>query len=242
MRLVALWAGRLLAGLLGLFLSGCALLDLLFPTVVAGSGFVVDPAGYILTNEHVVHGAERIEVFLGEEGYPGELVAADAERDLALVRIASGGLGLVSAPLGDSDKVELLEHVVAMGYPEPGFGRDLTVSEGQITSIRTNLPGREGRATFQTDAAIYHGSSGGPLFNLKGEVIGVNFAGLEGSEFYYAIPIAEAIPLLKLIPAFREEEMGRRTEPLTPGEIVARYRAAVAYIEVELARRFGPLR
>jgi len=240
MRLAALWAGRLLAGLLGLFLGGCALLDLFFPTVVAGSGFVVDPAGYILTNEHVVHGAARIEVFLGEEGYPAELVAADPERDLALVRIAA--TELIAAPLGDSAKVELLEHVVAMGYPEPGFGRDLTVAEGQITSIRTNLPGREGRATFQTDAAIYHGSSGGPLFNLKGEVIGVNYARLEGSEFYYAIPINEAIPLLRLVPGFRPEEMGSQLEVLTPGEIVSRYRAAVAYIEVELARRFGPLR
>jgi S1-C subfamily serine protease len=240
MRLAALWAGRLLAGLLGLFLGGCALLDLFFPTVVAGSGFVVDPAGYILTNEHVVHGAARIEVFLGEEDYPAELVAADSERDLALVRIAA--TELTAAPLGDSAKVELLEHVVAMGYPEPGFGRDLTVAEGQITSIRTNLPGREGKATFQTDAAIYHGSSGGPLFNLKGEVIGVNYARLEGSEFYYAIPINEAIPLLRLVPGFRPEEMGSQLEVLTPGEIVSRYRAAVAYIEVELARRFGPLR
>lgn len=237
MRLVALWAGRLFAGLLGLLLGGCALLDLLFPTVVAGSGFVVDPAGYILTNEHVVHDAERIKVFLGDSGYPGELVAADSERDLALVKVVAAGL--TSVLFGDSREVELLEHVVAMGYPEPGFGRDLTVSEGQITSIRTNLPGREGRETFQTDAAIYHGSSGGPLFNLKGEVIGVNYAGLEGSEFYYAIPINEAIPLLRLIPTFREEEMGRQTELLTPGEIVSRYRAAIAYLEVEVGRGWG---
>jgi S1-C subfamily serine protease len=211
-------------------LPGCSLLDLLFPTRVAGSGFIVSSTGCILTNEHVVHEARSIKVFIGERDYDAELVKADEANDLALLKIAAADLPQVF--LGNSRQVQLLEHVVAMGYPEPGFGRDLTVSEGQITSIRTNVPGREGKETFQTDAAIYHGSSGGPLFNLKGEVSGVNYAGIEGSEFYFSIPINDAISLLQLVPGFRPEEMGSQTETLTPTEIVSRYRATVVYIEV----------
>ncbi|MCR4404344.1 MAG: S1C family serine protease [Candidatus Acetothermia bacterium] len=234
-------AGGLILALLCLsLLPGCYLLDLLFPPKAAGSGFIVDSAGYILTNEHVVHGALAIEVFLGERAYSAEVLAADEQEDLALLKIPAAGLPVVF--LADSTKVELLEHVVAMGFPEPGFGRDLTVAEGQITSIRTNVPGREGKETFQTDAAIYHGSSGGPLFNLKGEVLGVNYAGLEGSEFYFAIPINDAIPLLERVPGFHREEMGRQTEILTPAEIVARYRAAVVYIEATIDQSLSPFR
>lgn len=215
-------------------LPGCSLLDLLFPAKVAGSGLIVSSAGYLLTNEHVIRRARSIRVFVGERDYEAELVKADPANDLALLRV--GAVGLPRAPLGDSSRARLLERIVAMGYPEPGFGRDLTVSEGQITSIRSNVPGREGKETFQTDAAIYHGSSGGPLFNLKGEVLGVNYAGIEGSEFYFAIPINEAIPLLELVPGFNSGEMGQQTELLTPDEIVSRYRAAVVYIEVTVGK------
>jgi serine protease Do len=215
-------------------LPGCSLLDLLFPPKVAGSGFIVTSAGHVLTNEHVIHGARNIQVLAGAETYTAAVVAADEGEDLALLKIPAAGLPQV--PLADSTKVQLLQRVVAMGYPEPGFGRDLTVAEGQITSIRSNVPGREGKETFQTDAAIYHGSSGGPLFNLRGEVIGVNYAGIEGSEFYFAIPIRDALPLLERIPGFRPEEMGCQTEILTPGEIVSRYRAAVVYIEAAVSR------
>lgn len=196
----------------------------------AGSGFVVTADGYILTNEHVVGDSETVSVFIDGTAYSASVVTKSAESDLALLKIAVSGLTPVA--LGNSLQVQLLEEVIALGYPLPQFGRDLTVSEGRITSFRTNVGGREGRDTLQHDAVITHGSSGGPLFNLKGEVVGVNFAGVEGSGMQLAIPINEAVPLLRSIPSFSPSGMGRATQTLAAQDVVATYTKSVVYIEV----------
>jgi hypothetical protein len=196
----------------------------------SGSGFIVTSDGYILTNEHVVGDSETVTVFVEGTGYPATVVTKSAESDLALLKIAASGLTPVA--LGNSLQVQLLDDVVALGYPLPQFGRDLTVSEGRITSFRTNVEGREGRDTLQHDAVITHGSSGGPLFNLKGEVIGVNFAGVEGSGMQLAIPINETVPLLRSIPSFSPSHMGTAMQILTPQQVAATYTASVVCIEV----------
>lgn len=195
----------------------------------AGSGFIVDPEGYILTNYHVIEGAETITVYMDGRAYQPTVVATAEASDLALLKIPASGLTPVV--LGNSLLVQLLDPVVAMGYPLPQYGRDLSVSEGKITAIRTNVEGREGRDTLQHDAVITHGSSGGPLFNMKGEVIGVNFGGVEGSGLQFAIPVNEAVPLLRNIPNFNPANMGTATQTLTPQEILSRYRPSVVYIE-----------
>ncbi|MEM2002836.1 MAG: trypsin-like peptidase domain-containing protein [Candidatus Methanomethylicaceae archaeon] len=198
-------------------------------TITSGSGFVVSPDGYILTNYHVIQDAAVITVYLKETPYVGDVVAISEASDLALIRIPARNLK--AAPLGNSMYLKILEPVVAMGFPLPGFGRELTASTGHLTSIRTDVPGRRGRDTLQHDAVIYRGSSGGPLFNSRGEVIGVNFAAIVGSGFQYAVPINEAIPLLRKIPGFDVSKMGIATEVISAPEIFSRYGETVVYIE-----------
>lgn len=196
----------------------------------AGSGFIITADGYILTNEHVVGDSETVTVYVGNNPYAATVVTKSVESDLALLKIPASGLTPVA--LGNSLFVQLLDDVVALGFPLPQFGRDLTVSEGRITSFRTNVEGREGRDTLQHDAVITHGSSGGPLFNLKGEVIGVNFAGVEGSGMQLAIPINEAVPLLRSISSFNPNGMGSATQMLSAQDVVARCRESIVYVEV----------
>lgn len=200
----------------------------------SGSGFVVTPDGYILTNEHVIRGVGVITVYIGNSSYEATVVGVSEANDLALLKIAASNLA--AAPLGNSLGVEPLESVVAIGYPMPGYGRDLTTSQGQITSIRTNVPGREGKETLQHDAVIYRGSSGGPLFNAYGEVIGVNFSGVVGTGLQFAVPINEATPLLRRIPGFNPRDMGTATEVIPASQIVLTRRSAVVLIEWTTAR------
>lgn len=197
--------------------------------VTSGSGFVVHPDGYIVTNRHVINEAGVITVYIGNRSYEASVVTVSESTDLALLRIPVRDLK--AAPLGNSLHLELLDTVVAMGYPVEGFGRDLTTSQGQLTAIRTNVPGRSGKETLQHDAVIYRGSSGGPLFNSRGEVIGVNFAMVVGSGLQFAIPINDAIPLLRRISGFNVREMGIAAAVIPAQEIVSRYRETVVYIE-----------
>jgi len=206
-------------------------------TTASGTGFIVDPNGYVLTNEHVVRDATDIEVLVGasQVRFEATVLAVDTENDLALLKIPASRLPTVE--LGDSDEVRMLAAVVAMGYPAAlTLGADLTVAEGQITAIRTNMPGRQGKDTFQTDAAIYHGSSGGPLFDVHGNVVGVNYAGIEGSQFYFAIPINDATPLLRRIPGYAGTSTGASSGSLSSSEILDRAAPAVVFIRVEIER------
>lgn len=158
-----------------------------------GSGFIVDAAkGYILTNNHVVAQADEINVTLNDgRKFPARKVGADAAADIAVIQI--GAENLLALELGDSDAVRMGDFVVALGNP---FGLGQTASLG-IVSARARpglgLPGYED--FIQTDAMIDPGHSGGPLVNLKGEVVGINTAilGPSGSDvgmgFTIAIPI-----------------------------------------------------
>jgi serine protease Do len=160
------------------------------------SGLVVDPNGYILTNEHVVDKAQSIRVTLTSKlEYPAEVIGTDKQTDLALIKIKAEEK--LSVPkFGNSEKIEVGEWVIAVGNP---FGFDRTVSFGIVSGKGRVIPflPEESRLIsdfIQTDAAIDPGSSGGPLVNLKGEVIGINSIGL-GRGQGFTIPINTALKI-----------------------------------------------
>jgi serine protease Do len=142
-------------------------------SVNAGSGFVIDPTGDIVTNWHVVTDAFEIVVtFADGSQYPGKVVGAARVVDLAVVKVDVGH-PLPAVKWGDSSKAEIGDPVLAMGN---ALGVGLSVSAGIISALNRNIGDTPVDNFIQTDAAINHGNSGGPLFNLKGEAIGVNSA------------------------------------------------------------------
>lgn len=153
-----------------------------------GSGFIISNDGYILTNEHVVSGADKIKVTVqeGEKEYPARLVGADYDLDLAVLKIEAGQ-NLPHLELGDSEKIEVGNWVIAIGNP---FGFDHTVTVGVISAKGRPVPveGRYYKNLLQTDAAINPGNSGGPLINLQGEVVGINTAVAQAQGIGFAIP------------------------------------------------------
>ena len=160
-----------------------------------GSGFIIDEEGHIITNNHVIEKAEEIKVKLSDQQkeYDAEVIGTDPKTDLALIKIkAAGDLPVVH--MGDSDTLEVGEWVVAIGNP---FGLEQTVTTG-IISAKGRVIGAGPYDDFlQTDASINPGNSGGPLFNLKGEVVGINTAIVAGgSGIGFAIPVNMAKRLL----------------------------------------------
>jgi serine protease Do len=159
-----------------------------------GSGFIIDPSGFILTNYHVIEGADQIWVRLfNEEEVEARVVGLDKTTDVALIKI-DYGMDLSSARMGDSDKLEVGEWVVAIGNP---FGLAQTVTVG-IVSAKGRVLGSGPYDNFiQTDASINPGNSGGPLFNKQGEVIGINTAiNTSGYGIGFAIPITMVTKIL----------------------------------------------
>lgn len=163
-----------------------------------GSGCIIDREGYIITNNHVIEKAQTIKVKLidGKE-YDATVVGRDPKTDLALIKIDAKN-ALPSAAFGDSDNLEIGDWVVAIGNP---FGLETTVTAG-IVSAKGRVIGAGPYDDFiQTDASINPGNSGGPLFNLKGEVVGINTAIVSGGQgIGFAIPInmaKELLPQLK---------------------------------------------
>jgi serine protease Do len=163
-----------------------------------GSGFIIDREGYILTNNHVVERAQSIKVKLtdGKE-YDATVIGKDPKTDIALIKITAKQVFPV-APFGDSDKLDVGDWVVAIGNP---FGLEHTVTQG-IVSAKGRIIGAGPYDEFiQTDASINPGNSGGPLFNLAGEVVGINTAIFSGGQgIGFAIPInvvKELLPQLK---------------------------------------------
>ena len=135
-----------------------------------GSGFIIDSDGYILTNAHVVEGADKVRVQLNNnKEYTAEVIGLDKRTDVALVQIQ--GEHLPVAKLGDSDQVQVGDWVLAIGSP---FGFTHTATQGIVSAVARNLPRGDYVPFIQTDAAVNPGNSGGPLFNSKGEVIAIN--------------------------------------------------------------------
>lgn len=147
------------------------------PVEGAGSGFVMDAKGYILTNFHVVQGAQTIEVVLGDQSrHSAKFIGADQRNDVALIKIDPGNKSLAVLPLGDSAALQVGQKVLAIGNP---FGFQSTLTTGVVSALgRTVQTGQNTLIdeAIQTDAAINRGNSGGPLINTRGEVIGINSA------------------------------------------------------------------
>ena len=160
-----------------------------------GSGVIVSPEGFILTNAHVIGGADRMSVTLSDDTtYPARFVAADPSHDLAIIKIEAGR-SLPAAPLGNADAVEVGSWAIAIGSP---FGFSETVTVGVISAKGRVVSQQGGRSVYrdllQTDAAINQGNSGGPLVNIEGQVIGINQAifspgGTGNIGIGFAIPI-----------------------------------------------------
>jgi serine protease Do len=141
-------------------------------TTALGSGFVIDPSGYIATNKHVVDGAISVFVMTADGvRYPAVVAGMSPKSDTALLRIDPGRHALPFVSLGDSDKMRPGDKVIAIGNP---FGFDSSVSTGIVSAVNRDIMESPFDDYIQTDAAINHGNSGGPLFNMSGEVIGMN--------------------------------------------------------------------
>jgi S1-C subfamily serine protease len=194
------------------------------PVEGAGSGFVIDPRGYILTNFHVVQGAQTISVTLGDRShYEAKFIGADERNDIALVKIDPKDKKLPALTMGDSDSLQVGQRVLAIGNP---FGFQSTLTTGVVSALGRTV--QTGQTTvidgaIQTDAAINQGNSGGPLLNTRGEVIGINSAIYTPSGttagIGFAIPISTARQIAEdLITEgrVRRASMGVSARVLTP--------------------------
>lgn len=183
-----------------------------------GSGFIIDKEGYIITNNHVVEGAEEIKVKLADgREFKAKVVGRDPKTDLALIKISSFFENLPSIPLGDSDKMRVGDWVLAIGNP---FGLEETVTQGIISATGRVIGSGPYDNFLQTDAPINPGNSGGPLINLRGEVIGINTAIIQsGQGIGFSVPINVAknvVPQLKKDGKVTRGWIGVSVQSLTP--------------------------
>ena len=164
-----------------------------------GSGFVIDKAGHILTSSHVISGAHNVHVsFSGSDALNATVVGKDPSTDVAVLQVAAHSRSLNPLPLGDSDQVQVGDPVVAIGNT-PALSR--TATSGIVSSVQHGIDESSGGAayahTIQTDAAINHGNSGGPLINTRGQVIGISaqLNPVEATSAGAAAGIGFAIPI-----------------------------------------------
>ena len=187
------------------------------PSSSAGSGFIISPDGYILTNAHVVAGADEVIITLSDDReFPAEIVGSDEKTDVALLKIDAGEQ-LTEGRIGDSDTLQVGEPVLAIGSP---YGLDQTVTSGIISALGRRLPNETYIPFIQTDAAVNPGNSGGPLMNGKGEIIGINsqiispvrsFSGVS-----FAIPINDAMDIQQKLLLYGEVERAQLGIYFTP--------------------------
>jgi serine protease Do len=175
--------------------------------VGVGTGFIIDAEGYVVTNEHVVHDAEEVNVRLADEReYEADVVGRDRKLDLALIKL-KGASQLPAVALGSSDDLRVGESVMAVGNP---FGLGHTVTLGIVSAKARAIGASQYDDFIQTDASINPGNSGGPLFNWKGEVVGINAAIRAGANgIGFAIPVSS---LKDILPQLRQRgfvERGR---------------------------------
>lgn len=191
-----------------------------------GSGFIISADGYILTNAHVIDRAEKITVRLTDKReFKAKVIGADKRTDVALLKIQATGLPKIT--IGDPDKVKVGEWVVAIGSP---FGFDSSVTAGIVSAKGRSLPQENYVPFIQTDVAINPGNSGGPLFNMKGEVVGINSQIYSRSGGYmglsFSIPIDVAMDVVNQL---------RSTGKVTRGRIGV----TIQEVTRELADSFG---
>ncbi|MET3356028.1 UNVERIFIED_ORG: serine protease Do [Xanthobacter viscosus] len=184
-----------------------------------GSGFVIDPSGLIVTNNHVIADADEIFAnFNDGSKLKAELIGRDTKTDLALLRVKPDK-PLVSVKFGDSEKLRVGDWVMAIGNP---FGLGGTLTVGVVSARNRDINSGPYDNFIQTDAAINRGNSGGPLFNMEGEVIGINTAIISPSGgsigIGFAVPAATAKPVLAQLEQFKEVRrgwIGVRIQPVT---------------------------
>lgn len=162
----------------------------------SGSGFVVDPAGYILTNAHVIEGASQVTVsFKDKKIASAKVVGRDSSTDLALLKIDQGEPGLKALPLGDSRTMQVGDPTIAIGNP---FGLDRTLTTGVVSALQRQIQAPNGFTisnVIQTDAAINPGNSGGPLLDAAGRVIGINSQIATGGSGNGSVGVGFAVPI-----------------------------------------------
>ncbi len=192
----------------------------------SGSGFILEADGLIATNAHVIADADQITVHLADgRKLPAKLLGSDTRSDVAILKIDAKDLPTVT--IGDSDKLKVAQWVMAIGSP---FGFDYTATQGIISSLGRNLPSDSYTPFIQTDVAVNPGNSGGPLFNLEGQVIGINSQIYSRTGSYsgisFAIPINLAMDVI---------------EQLKTGGTVARgwLGVSIQAIDPDLAQSFG---
>ena len=191
-----------------------------------GSGFIISADGYILTNAHVVEGADEITVRLTDKReFKAKVIGADKRTDVALIKIEATGLPMVK--MGDPNKLRVGEWVLAIGSP---FGFDNTVTAGIVSGKGRSLPQENLVPFIQTDAAVNPGNSGGPLFNLRGEVVGINSQIYSRTGGYMGLSFAIPIDL-----ALDVQSQLRSTGRVSRGRIGV----VIQEVTKELADSFG---
>jgi hypothetical protein len=232
---------------LGIFLL-CFWLSLscLFGQTVSGSGFIIHPDGYLITNHHIIANADLITVVVpGKGSFAASVVADDDYKDLALLKIQESNLACL--PIGESQKVKVLDTIFVLGYPlAPALGADVSASEGQVNAIRDSgkIP------LLQIDANVNPGNSGGPVLNDRGEVVGIVVSKLNAAFFLkemgsipervnFAIPIDEARGMVRQAYPL-DFEPSQKTERLSNLQIFDESRKATVFIIVNSTDREVP--
>ena len=202
------------------------------PQEGSGTAFVVHSEGLLVTCAHVVRGSTKVSVTVGEKTYPGDVVGVDDRHDLALIRIAASNLPAV--PLGNSDAVQLAEEVRAVGFPlSDVLGTSVKITRGTIAGVVN----KNGDRLLQIDASINPGNSGGPLFNDRGEVVGINSAGLVGESITnvgFAVPSNYALTLLKSKGISPTASSGGKV--LAGPALASAVTPAVAFVKVDMGK------
>ncbi len=196
----------------------------------SGTGFVVGSNGVVVTCAHVVDGAETIEVMLGGQTYPATVLHSDSTLDLAVIKVEANGLPVLS--LANSDQLQLGEPLRVIGFPLSDLlGTGIKITQGSVSGIVD----QDGQRTIQTDATINPGNSGGPVFNTRGEVVGIASAKLAGgaiSQVGFCVPSSTLSGML--------QRQGIGLAPSVPGQematpvLVQKVSPAVAFIKVKV--------
>ncbi len=192
-----------------------------------GSGFIVSPDGYILTNAHVVNGASSVTVKMTDRReYEAKVIGVDERTDVAVIKIE--GKNLPTVKLGDASKLKPGEWVIAIGSP---FGFENTVTAGVVSATSRSMPGQANYTPFiQTDVAVNPGNSGGPLFNLKGEVVGINSQIYSRTGGYMGLSFAVPIDVANHV----------KEQLVTNGKVTrSRIGVSIQEVDAQLADSFG---